>query len=108
MLKYFLIIWIIIFILIHLYLTFNKGPKKDEHFIPRLMIGYFMLSGILLSIYLLFVISLSFVILFDLSYKFGNIGFIIGLLIFIPIYFLSWKNRKDIEYLATKYISSIL
>ena len=104
MLTYFLIIWIIIFIL----LFFNKGPKNDkQHFLGKMIFGGFLSVGLLL-IFLLFFISLSFVILFDLNYKFGNIGFIFGLLIFIPIYFLYWKNRKYIDYLAIKYIYSFL
>ena len=108
MLTYFLIIWIIIFILLYLYFFFNKGPKDDkQHFLGKIIFGGF-LSGGLLLIYYLFFISLSFVILFDLNYKFGNIGFIFGLLIFIPIYFLYWKNRKYIDSLALKYIYSFL
>ena len=108
MLGYFLITWIIIFILLYLYFFFNKETKNDkQHFLGKMIFGSF-LSGGLLLIYKLFFISLSFVILFDLNYKFGNIGFIFGLLIFIPIYFLYWKNRKYIDYLAIKYIYSFL
>jgi len=84
MLIYFLIISIVIFIFIHSFFYFNRNTYKSTNYNEVLALADLYYK--VLYLYLLFFISLLLVILFDITYKFGIIGFIIGLLLIFGLY----------------------